>query len=188
MAASPKVGINFSTFSLLSKQTSPQVFGIPFIFCTMDAMFLLGSIWESSSKHHAEETKLGERMTRQIFESLIAFTSSKEMGFPFSTCLSSLKVEIPWATKALYRWPKNFERVSFPLKLIKTSHSLFCWEEEEEEDGVEGILLTANWEEEGKGNPGFNLCHTSLTISLIRSDSHLYRRRETVRINNSISL
>ena len=55
------------------------------------------------------------------FDSLMALKSSVDMGFPFPSFSSSLKVIIPFSSKAAYRWSVKFFRVSSPLKLRKTS-------------------------------------------------------------------
>ena len=55
-------------------------------------------------------------------------------------CLSfslSLKVDMPFHSKALYRWSVNFVWVSSPLKQRKTSY--LHPREEEEEDDDDGI-------------------------------------------------
>ena len=60
-------------------------------------------------------------MTTENLDSSIAFKSSDGMGFPHSSTLSSLNVEIFFSTKASYRRRKKLWRVSSPLKLRKTS-------------------------------------------------------------------
>ena len=64
----------------------------------------------------------------------IAFESSGEIVFHFSSFSSSLKVIMPSLLKASYRRSANVLRVSSPLKLMKTSYFHWPVEDEEEEE------------------------------------------------------
>ena len=68
------------------------------------------------------------------------------MNVPRLSFSSSLKVDMPFCFKALYRWSVNFVRVSSPLKLRKTSY-LHPREEEEEDEGEDddGIKAKKEW-------------------------------------------
>ena len=74
-------------------------------------------------------------------DSSIAFKSSGAIDVPRLSFSSSLKVDMPLCSKAVYRWSVNFLRVSSPLKLRNTSYfpSLKQEEEEQEDDGRRAI-------------------------------------------------
>ena len=65
-------------------------------------------------------------------DSSIALKSSGAMNVPRLSFSLSLKVEMPFCFKLVYRWSVNFVRVSSPLKLRKT---LYLHLREEEEVG-----------------------------------------------------
>ena len=74
-------------------------------------------------------------------DSSIAFKSSGAIDVPCLSFSSSLKVDMPFCFKALYKWSVNLLRVSSPLKLRNTSYfpSLKREEEEQEDDGRRAI-------------------------------------------------
>ena len=75
-------------------------------------------------------------------DSSIAFKSSGAIDVPCLSFSSSLKVDMPFCFKALYRWSVNLLRVSSPLKLRNTSYfpPLEQEEEEQEDDGRRAII------------------------------------------------
>ena len=73
------------------------------------------------------------------FDFSIAFKSSVEMDFILSSLSSSLKVLIPFWSKAAYKWSVKLLRVSSPLKLRKTSYSHVGNEEEAISEVMEAI-------------------------------------------------
>ena len=74
-------------------------------------------------------------------DSSIAFKSSGAIDVPCLSFSSSLKVNMPFCFKDLYRWSVNLLRVSSPLKLRNTSYfpPLEQEEEEQEDDGRRAI-------------------------------------------------
>ena len=76
-------------------------------------------------------------MTTAYLDFSIAFESSGEIVFPFSSFSSSLKAIMPSLLKASYRRSANVLRVSSPLKLMKTSYFHLPVEDEEEEEEEE---------------------------------------------------
>ena len=74
-------------------------------------------------------------------DSSIAFKSSGATDVPRLSFSSSLKVDMPFCSKVVYRWSVNLLRVSSPLKLRNTSYfpSLEQEEEEQEDDGRRAI-------------------------------------------------
>ena len=73
-------------------------------------------------------------------DSSIAFKSSEVIDVPCLSFSSSLKVDMPFCFKPVYRWSVNFLRVSLPLKLRNTSYfHLLEDEEEEDADGRRAI-------------------------------------------------
>ena len=73
-------------------------------------------------------------MTTAYLDFSIAFESSGEIVFPFSSFSSSLKAIMPSLLKASYRRSANVLQVSSPLKLMKTSSFHLPAEDEEEEE------------------------------------------------------
>ena len=73
-------------------------------------------------------------MTTAYLDFSIAFESSGEIAFPFSSFSSSLKAIMPSLFKASYRRSANVLRVFSPLKLMKTSYFHQPVEDEEEEE------------------------------------------------------
>ena len=66
-------------------------------------------------------------------DSSIALKSSGAMNIPRLSFSLSLKMQMPFCFKLVYRWSVNFVRVSSPLKLRKTLY-LHLREEEEDDD------------------------------------------------------
>ena len=57
------------------------------------------------------------------------------MNVPCLSFSSSLKTDMPFCFKPVYKWSVNVLRVSSPLQLRNTSNVHLLEEEEEEEDG-----------------------------------------------------
>ena len=72
-------------------------------------------------------------MTIASFDSFIAFKSSVEIDFPFSSFSSSLKAKLPFCFKAAHKWSVKPLRVSLPLKLRNTSYVNPGVEDDEDE-------------------------------------------------------
>ena len=61
--------------------------------------FMHSTIFASFSKHHEEDAYILDKMMTATLDFSIASKSSREMGFPLSSSLSSLKVMIPFSVK-----------------------------------------------------------------------------------------
>ena len=80
-------------------------------------------------------------------DSSIAFKSSGAIDVPCLSFSSSLKVDMPFCFKVVYRWSVNFLRVSSPLKLRNTSYFPPLEEEKQEEQENDGRRAIKEMEE-----------------------------------------